>query len=120
MNIEIKDTCTIITISNNKDDKWERTFNIGFNNFVEAVQEVFRVPRRLAIPMITDKDHKNGKQIYDAMKEQIGWFVAELQRTAGWYINNKNVKFSNIILSGEGKDIIGLEKSIKEGIGIAY
>ena len=130
LNIEIKNEYTNVIISDKIID-WEsqviigedsvkaiNRFCIGTNSFVEAVQSEFKIPDRIARPMITDRSY--GNKVAKAMRKCYGDFAAELQRRMGYYQKNidKEAALKKIILSGEGKDIIGLKKLVHQSLDL--
>lgn len=95
---------------------WLRTFQIGGNNFTEALVRSFKLSFSKAEKLKREAGtSKYTRQIFQAMRPVFADLVQELQKTLGFYMSmNRDAKLTDLIGVGSTFRLPGLQKFLKQ------
>lgn len=99
---------------------WNRSIQIGGNNFTEALVRTFKLSfnkaekhKRVAA------SSKYARQIFQAMRPVFADLVQEIQRSIGYYSSaHREVRFKKMLGLGNGFRLPGLQKYLEQNLNI--
>ncbi len=115
MLLDIGTTCTDVIIVEGG-NLWLRTFQIGGNNFTEALIRSFKLSFNKAEKLKREAGtSKYTRQIFQAMRPVFADLVQELQKTLGFYMSmNRDAHVNRLIGMGSTFRLPGLQKFLKQ------
>ena len=115
MLLDIGTTCTDVVIVEGG-NLWLRTFQIGGNNFTEALIRSFKLSFNKAEKLKRESGaSKYTRQIFQAMRLVFADLVQELQKTLGFYLSmNRDAHLTKLIGMGSTFRLPGLQKFLKQ------
>ncbi len=99
---------------------WNRTVQIGGNNFTEALVRAFKLSFIKAEKLKrTAASSKYARQIFQAMRPVFSDLVQEIQRSVGYYTSlHRETRFKRLIGLGNGFRLPGLQKFLEQNLNI--
>jgi type IV pilus assembly protein PilM len=99
---------------------WNRSIQIGGNNFTEALVRTFKLSFAKAEKLKrTAATSKYARQIFQAMRPVFADLVQEVQRSVGYYTSlHREARFARIIGLGNGFRLPGLQKYLEQNLNI--
>ena len=115
MLLDIGTTCTDVIIVEGG-NLWLRTFQIGGNDFTQALIRSFKLSYNKAEKLKRESGtSKYTRQIFQAMRPVFADLVQELQKTLGFYMSmNRDARLTRLIGMGSTFRLPGLQKFFKQ------
>jgi type IV pilus assembly protein PilM len=99
---------------------WNRTVQIGGNNFTEALARAFKLSFAKAEKLKrTAATSKYARQVFQAMRPVFEDLVQEMQRSTGYYKSlHRESNFKKLLGLGNGFRLPGLQKFLEQNLNI--
>jgi type IV pilus assembly protein PilM len=99
---------------------WQRSFQMGGNDFTEAIEDTFNVSFEKAEKLKRNAPaSKHSRQLFQAMKPVFARLGEEIQRSISYYSGSNNVEYAGMICMGGGMKLQGLTRYLQQSLGMS-